>query len=98
MTRDLLQLTVFGTDVQSFCDSMYNAKSQLHPALQAQLVDAQMKCLAQLGLATMYSRLNGMSVQQVLEFSGTLEALEPIVEGQQDGLKYKLYGAPTDGE
>ena len=93
---DYDNIYVYGPNFNEFSHSWTKALNSVPVPVMKRLRKIQSAYISRGSFALVYERLNGRTVTTILaEFDQT--TVSPIAEGEIDGVKYQLYGAPKDG-
>jgi hypothetical protein len=93
------QMSVSGSDLNEFSRSLTKAIQSLPPEQRKQLDAIRMNCFAAYGFEGTRDRLNKKTVGEILEeFDNVTFPFRTIVEGERDGVRYRLTEPTPDGE
>jgi hypothetical protein len=91
---DFEGLVISGADYQEFSKALSSTCRALPREVAKRLCAIKDQCTAKYGFDGIYSRLNNRSVSQIFaEYQS--EDIKPIVSGEIEGMRYRLYDAPS---
>ena len=91
---DPQSVRVSGSNFDEFSKSLTAAIQAVPPDLSLQLREIRKRCFGRYGFDGMYEKMNGRTVQQILEEYQSIPVV-PIAAGKVDGVEYVLYRPPS---